>query len=60
LRDLLRTATDATIMTTIQKCHNHVDDGGDLLLNDEDNIFVLVDKSHRIISANNNRLKNTA
>ncbi|STO36812.1 Type-1 restriction enzyme R protein [[Flavobacterium] thermophilum] len=47
LRDLLRTATGATIMTTIQKFQDHVDDGGDLLLNDADNIFVLVDESHR-------------
>ncbi|WP_375154134.1 hypothetical protein [Parageobacillus sp. VR-IP] len=44
---LLWTATGATIMTTIQMFQDHVDDGGDLLLNDEDNIFVLVDESHR-------------
>ncbi|WJQ05506.1 type I restriction endonuclease subunit R (plasmid) [Geobacillus stearothermophilus] len=47
LRELLRTATGATIMTTIQKFQDHADDGEDLLLNDADNIFVLVDESHR-------------
>lgn len=34
-------------MTTIQMFQDHVEDGGDLLLNDADNIFVLVDESHR-------------
>jgi type I site-specific restriction-modification system R (restriction) subunit len=34
-------------MTTIQKFQDHVDDGGDLLLNGKDNIFVFVDESHR-------------
>jgi type I site-specific restriction-modification system R (restriction) subunit len=33
-------------MTTIQKFHNYVDDGSDLA----DDIFVLIDESHRIIS----------
>jgi type I restriction enzyme, R subunit len=47
LQELLRTATGSTIMTTIQKFQDHAEDGEDLLLNDTDNIFVLVDESHR-------------
>jgi type I site-specific restriction-modification system R (restriction) subunit len=58
LRDLLRTATGAIIMTAIQRFQDHVGDGSDLLLNDTGDIFVLIDESHRVISANNNdRLK---
>lgn len=48
LRSLLKNSTGATIMTTIQKFQENAEENeDDMLLNDSDNIFVLVDESHR-------------
>ncbi|MBB6691040.1 type I restriction endonuclease subunit R [Cohnella xylanilytica] len=47
LRELLQAGSGRTIMTTIQKFEEYVDESGSRVLNEAHNIYALVDESHR-------------